>query len=143
MPAIEVGRICVKTAGREAGRKCVVVDLLDKNFAVVTGPREFTGVKRRRANLDHLKPTDERIEIKKGASDEEIGKMVEKMGWQRILKERAVKEVPERLVAEEKPEEEAEGPKGRARKRARPKVAKPKEAAEKPKARAKRKKKAD
>jgi large subunit ribosomal protein L14e len=26
MPAIEVGRVCVKVAGRESGRKCVIVE---------------------------------------------------------------------------------------------------------------------
>lgn len=40
MPAIEVGRICVKLLGREAGRKCVVVDVVDKSFVVVTGAKE-------------------------------------------------------------------------------------------------------
>lgn len=48
MPAIEVGRICVKLFGREAGRKCVVVDIIDKNFVLITGPKKLTGIKRRR-----------------------------------------------------------------------------------------------
>ena len=29
MPAIEVGRICIKLRGREAGKKCVIVDIID------------------------------------------------------------------------------------------------------------------
>jgi len=72
MPAIEVGRICIKTMGREAGKRCVIVDLIDKNFVLVTGPKSVTGVRRRRANISHLKPTDEKIKIKRGASDEEV-----------------------------------------------------------------------
>ena len=48
MPAIEVGRVCVKVAGRESGKKCVIVDVMDKSFVVVTGPKKVTGVKRRR-----------------------------------------------------------------------------------------------
>ncbi|MEM1589843.1 MAG: 50S ribosomal protein L14e [Candidatus Bathyarchaeia archaeon] len=72
MPAIEVGRICVKVCGREAGRKCVVVDIIDKNFVLVTGPKSVTGVKRRRANINHLEPLAEKIDIKRGASDEEV-----------------------------------------------------------------------
>ena len=72
MPAVEVGRICVKIAGREAGRKCIVVDVIDKNFALITGPKQITGVKRRRVNINHIEPTSEKIEIKRGASDEEI-----------------------------------------------------------------------
>ncbi|MFQ6080994.1 MAG: 50S ribosomal protein L14e [Candidatus Bathyarchaeia archaeon] len=72
MPAIEVGRVCVKIAGREAGRKCVIVDIIDRNFVLVTGPQKVTGVKRRRANINHIEPTEKRVNIKRGNSDEEI-----------------------------------------------------------------------
>jgi large subunit ribosomal protein L14e len=72
LPAIEVGRICVKLTGREAGRKCIIVDVIDKNFVLITGPKKVNGVKRRRANINHIEPTPEKIEINRGASDEEI-----------------------------------------------------------------------
>ncbi len=72
MPAIEVGRICVKVCGREAGKKCVIVDVIDKSFVLVTGPKTVTGVKRRRANITHLEPLAEKIDIKRGASDDEV-----------------------------------------------------------------------
>ena len=72
MPAIEIGRICVKLLGREAGKKCVVVDLADKSFVLVTGPKDVTGVRRRRANVNHIEPLQESIDIKRGASNEEV-----------------------------------------------------------------------
>jgi large subunit ribosomal protein L14e len=72
LPAIEVGRICVKILGREAGKKCVIVDVVDKNFVLITGPKTVSDVKRRRANVNHIEPTSEMIEIKRGATDEEI-----------------------------------------------------------------------
>lgn len=72
MPAIEVGRVCVKITGREAGRKCVIVDVIDRNFVLITGPQKVTGVKRRRANINHIEPTEKRVNIKRGNSDEEI-----------------------------------------------------------------------
>ena len=72
MPAIEVGRICVKVLGREAGRKCVIVDLTDKSFVLITGPKKLTGVKRRRVNANHIEPMQDKIDIKRGASDEEV-----------------------------------------------------------------------
>jgi large subunit ribosomal protein L14e len=72
MPAIQVGRICVKLAGREAGRKCVIVDIIDKNFVLITGPKDVTGVKRRRTNVNHIEPLRDKIKIKRGASDEEV-----------------------------------------------------------------------
>ena len=72
MPAAEVGRICVKLSGREAGKKCVVVDLADKSFVLITGPKEVTGVRRRRVNINHIEPMQETIEIKRGASDKDV-----------------------------------------------------------------------
>ena len=72
MPAVEVGRICVKRAGREASSKCVIVDIMDKSFVLVTGPKKVTGVKRRRVNINHLMPLQDKIEVKRGASDEEV-----------------------------------------------------------------------
>ena len=72
MPAIETGRVCVKLVGREAGRKCVIVDVIDKNFVLITGPKAVTGIKRRRANVNHVEPLREKTKIKRGASDEEV-----------------------------------------------------------------------
>lgn len=60
MPAIEVGRICVKLSGREAGEKCVIVEVIDDKFVEVVG----TSVKNRRCNVKHLEPLDETIEVK-------------------------------------------------------------------------------
>ncbi len=72
MPAVEVGRICMKTAGRETGKKCVIVDVMDKSFALITGPKAVTGVKRKRVNLSHIMPLQDKLDLKKGASDEEV-----------------------------------------------------------------------
>jgi len=80
VPAIEIGRICLKIAGREAGRKCVIVDIIDENFVLVTGPKSISGVKRRRANIKHLIPTDRKVNISKGATDEEVYKALESEG---------------------------------------------------------------
>jgi large subunit ribosomal protein L14e len=77
MPAIEVGRVCVKVAGRESGKKCVIVDVMDKSFVVVTGPKKVTGVKRRRVNINHVAPTEDAVQIKRGASDEEVTQALE------------------------------------------------------------------
>jgi large subunit ribosomal protein L14e len=72
LPAIEIGRICVKLAGREAGRKCVIIDVADKSFVLITGPKSVTGVKRRRVNVSHIEPLQDKIEIKRGVSDDEV-----------------------------------------------------------------------
>jgi len=80
LPAIEVGRICIKIVGREAGKKCVIVDLVDKNFVLITGPKAVSDIKRRRANINHLESTSEKIDIKRGATDEEITEALKAAG---------------------------------------------------------------
>jgi large subunit ribosomal protein L14e len=86
VPAIEVGRICVKQFGREQGKKCVIIDLMDKSFILVTGPKKISGVKRRRVNMNHVAPLDDRIEINKGASDEEVAQVLENTGKAELMK---------------------------------------------------------
>jgi len=66
MPAIEVGRVCVKIAGREAGEKCVIVEVIDDKFVEVVG----TSIKNRRCNIKHLEPVDQTIEVKSDNVDE-------------------------------------------------------------------------
>ncbi|MGD8565740.1 MAG: 50S ribosomal protein L14e [Candidatus Bathyarchaeota archaeon] len=72
MTTLDIGRVCVKLTGREAGKRCIIVDRIDKNFVLITGPQDLTGVKRRRSNINHLEPLEEKIKIKRGASDETI-----------------------------------------------------------------------
>lgn len=80
MPAIEVGRICVKLVGRETGRNCVIIDVMDKSFVLITGPQKATGVKRRRVNINHVKPLQDKIDIPRGASDEEVTTILKNAG---------------------------------------------------------------
>jgi large subunit ribosomal protein L14e len=87
MVSIEVGRICVKLAGRETGKKCIIVDVIDKNFALITGPKAVTGIRRRRTNVDHLEPTVEMVELKKGATDDEVEKALTKSKKTKFMKE--------------------------------------------------------
>lgn len=63
---LEPGRVCLKIAGREAGKYCVVVENVDDNFVLVSGPKSVTRVKRRKCNIAHLEPTPEKFDIGKG-----------------------------------------------------------------------------
>ncbi len=78
MPAVDVGRICVKLTGREAGKKCIVVDIVDKNFVLVTGPKQLNHVKRRRVNVNHIEPTGQKVNIRRGETDEGLMKSLSK-----------------------------------------------------------------
>lgn len=77
---IEVGSVCVKIAGREASRYCVVVKKIDENFVLVTGPKSLTGVKRRKCNVLHLECLPFKLEIKEDASDKEVLEAWKKSG---------------------------------------------------------------
>lgn len=71
---MEIGTVCTKLSGREAGKECVVVEVVDKNFAIIDGP----SVKRRRCNMRHLSPTGRKASIKKGAEGADVEKALKK-----------------------------------------------------------------
>ncbi|MEM2866270.1 MAG: 50S ribosomal protein L14e [Candidatus Hadarchaeales archaeon] len=70
---MEVGRVCVKIAGKEAGRKCVVVETVDDTYVVVVGK----GVKRRKCNVKHLEPLPLKLDLPPGAEDGEVVRLLE------------------------------------------------------------------
>jgi large subunit ribosomal protein L14e len=69
---IEPGRIVLKIAGREAGKYAVIVENVNDNFVLITGPKSITGVKRRKCNIDHIEPTEHKFEIDSKADDATI-----------------------------------------------------------------------
>lgn len=56
---IEAGRVCVKKIGRDAGERCVVINVLDKDFVEVVST---TRKKARKCNIMHLDPTLEKVD---------------------------------------------------------------------------------
>jgi large subunit ribosomal protein L14e len=101
---MEVGRVCIKVAGHEAGKRCVIVETLDNTFVVVSGP----GVKRRRCNIAHLEPLDQKIEIAKGAPEEEVRRAFEVAGLVEV--EKPVERKPPEVPLERPPEIPPEKP---------------------------------
>jgi len=100
---IQVGRLAVKIAGRDAGLKCVVVDILDNNFVLIDGE-----TRRRKCNILHLEPLKDIIKIKKNASHEEIKKEFEKLElkvWETKPKEKKPRPIKQKK-AKKKPEKE-------------------------------------
>jgi len=57
---IKVGQVCMKTAGRDAGSKCVVMSVKGDHVEVL-GFR-----KKRKVNVKHLIPTQEKLDPKLG-----------------------------------------------------------------------------
>ena len=82
---LELGRIVLKIAGREAGKYAVIVEGVKDNFVLITGPKSITGVKRRKCNIDHIEPTEHKLDIssKDDAHIEGLWKssgLIEKLG---------------------------------------------------------------
>ncbi len=75
MSLFEVGRLCVKIAGRDAGRTCVVVEELDNNYVVVDG-----ATRRKKVNVLHLEPLADMVKMKAKASHDEVKKAFERLG---------------------------------------------------------------
>ena len=73
---IEVGRLCLKIAGRDAGKKAVIIDVLDKKFVLLDGE-----VRRRKCNVSHIEPLRGKLDIEKGASHEAVAAEFDKLGW--------------------------------------------------------------
>lgn len=95
---IEIGRLCIKLAGRDAGRECVIVDVLDDNYVLIDG-----NVRRRKCNILHLEPMAKKIGIKKDASHEEVRKEFSKLKlpvWETKPKEK--REKPRKIRGKKK-----------------------------------------
>ncbi len=71
----EAGRVCVKIAGRDARKKCVVVEAIDSKFVLIDGE-----TRRRKCNIAHLEPLDLTVEILSGADNETVVKALKEAG---------------------------------------------------------------
>lgn len=107
MPALEVGRVCIKIAGREAGKYAVVLKKIDNSFVLISGPKLLTGVKRRKCNIEHLEPTEHKLDIKEDASEEEVIEAYKKSGL--ITKLKLKLPSAAELKATAKPEKKVKG----------------------------------
>ena len=67
----EIGRICIKTSGRDAGKTALVIDKESDTIVVIDG-----NVRRRKCNTKHLEPLGDILKIKKGASTSEVHKIM-------------------------------------------------------------------
>jgi large subunit ribosomal protein L14e len=84
--AFEVGRVVVKTSGREAGKKAVIIGFIDQNYVLISGAN-LSGIRRRRSNIRHLEALDKKIDIKENASEEDVSKKVASAKLDNFLKE--------------------------------------------------------
>jgi len=60
---VEIGRVAVINYGPDAGKLCVIIDVIDQNRAFIDGPSTLTGVKRQAIPFRRLSLTDITIKI--------------------------------------------------------------------------------
>jgi large subunit ribosomal protein L14e len=59
MALVEVGRVCIKKLGRDAGKKAVITKVIDDKFvSIITSSR----LKERKCNIKHLEMLAEKID---------------------------------------------------------------------------------
>lgn len=100
---IEIGRLVVKTAGRDASKKGVIIDILDDKFVLIDG-----GTRRRKCNILHIEPLNQLLKIEKNASHEDVAKVLKEIGLEarqtkpkpKTEKPRAKRKTPEQLRAQ-------------------------------------------
>jgi large subunit ribosomal protein L14e len=83
MSVYDIGRVCIKLMGREAGHYCVIVDVVDKNYLLIDGLK----VRRRRVNYRHVEATSNVIEIKKGADHNTVEAAIKKAKLDKTMSE--------------------------------------------------------
>ncbi len=115
---IEIGRLCIKIAGRDAGKECVVVDVLDNNYVLIDGL-----TRRRKCNINHLEPLETKLKIRKNASETEIRDIFKKeLKITIVPKKKKVKK--EKSQGKEKEEEPAKKPETEKKTKSKKKTAK-------------------
>ena len=96
----EIGRLCVKIAGRDAGKKCVILDTAERNYVFIDGE-----TRRKKCNVAHLEPLDTIIKIEKGAEHSVISeafsklnlKALESKSRKKTIRPRTKRKTPEQL----------------------------------------------
>jgi len=71
----EPGRVCMKIAGRDSNKLCVIVDVIDANFVLIDGE-----TRRKKVNIKHIEPLKKTLDIKKGASRADVIKAFKALG---------------------------------------------------------------
>lgn len=62
-----IGRVCIKLAGRDAGKFCTVVQQLEDGYVLIDGQ-----TRRKKCNVAHLEPTAKSVDLSANASSEDV-----------------------------------------------------------------------
>ena len=93
---MKIGTLALKIAGRDGNNWCVIVDKIDDNYVLIDG-----NVRRKKCNIRHLEATEKVLKIKKGASTDEVKKILEQEGI-KIIKKGEKKAVKTKVIKKRK-----------------------------------------
>lgn len=85
----KIGRVVVKIAGRDAGKKACIIDVINENYVLIDGE-----TRRRKCNIKHLEPLNIVVKIKRNANHETVIKTLKEAGVDIKEKPKARKEKP-------------------------------------------------
>ena len=93
---VKIGQVAMKIAGRDAGKLCVVVDVLDNNYVIVDG-----NTRRKKCNPRHLEFLNSEVKIKKNADTEEVMKALNTLGFKADKAIKNKEEKPKKISKKE------------------------------------------
>lgn len=67
MTLYEIGSLCMKTMGRDSGKRCIVIQHLEEPYVLIDGE-----TRRRKTNKAHLEPLGKTLDVKEKASRKEV-----------------------------------------------------------------------
>ncbi|MDD5112265.1 MAG: 50S ribosomal protein L14e [Candidatus Altiarchaeota archaeon] len=76
MAIYEIGRVCRKTAGAEAGKLCVILTKPTEGMVTIAGPN----IKKSKTSMAHLEPLPNTVQIAKDAGQIEAVEALKKEG---------------------------------------------------------------
>ncbi|MBI5392198.1 50S ribosomal protein L14e [Candidatus Woesearchaeota archaeon] len=84
---MSVGQLCVKIAGRDAGKTCVIVQYLDPPYVLIDGL-----TRRRKCNLSHLHFMPNHVDVKENASSADVLKALSHAGIAVVEKKKTTRQ---------------------------------------------------
>jgi len=94
---VEIGRVVLINYGPYAGKIAVIIDVIDQNRALVSGPQKLTGCPRHAINFKRIVLTDIKIKVARGVrqkalveafTEQKVQEQWDKTAWKKKLDSR-------------------------------------------------------
>ena len=89
---VKIGQLCVKIAGRDAGKECLIIKDLKESYVMIDGL-----TRRRKCSLKHLEMFPSIAKIKENADHKEVIDALKGLGVELREKKSVKKDKPKKL----------------------------------------------